>query len=720
MFWLTPQTQACQIHHRGGGLSNNELLLSNTNKPLLLAQNSSENRSAFTNSAENSAQINTYQLGAVEVTAPKEVDYNPSVSTITAKNIKDINADNIAQALRTTPGVLFVENHEQFVIPTLRIRGNNYDTIGVYLDGIPINDNYDGRTDYSQYATQGIASIQVSKGFTSPMYGVNQMGGVINIVSAKPQKEFEFSVRGKWLSQDEIQSGVSVGTNQGFYYLGADYSLTDRTAYPLSRDYKGSTLLPAGESRNAYMKSQTIKLKIGFTPNENHEYALNYIYRKAKKGSPIGESSGNWWEFPIFDKQTFYLVGNSFFTPNLSLNTRLYYDIIDIQTLTYGAATATTPTNVVFKRDFNDDIMGAILTLNYDIAQSSNLKFGFNVKQNHHKGLFDAEYDDIKELTSSVFAQFAQRLGDFRVVLAGNYDRSDMLDVYVRTSTRQGTNQKTNTDKDSLGGDFSAQGALYYNISDGQTAHLVVARKHNMPNLWRRYFYVHGNYIPNPKLKPETAMVYELGYDLNLASTTLNAAIFYSDIDNLITSQRIAENTCISGNNRNQYLNAPKSYSYGGEIGIEQALLENALVLGLSYTYTQKKLKGLLINNTSGGQAIRSNKAGSKITGYPNHILNAKLNVKPNEQVEFVGLAQYQSPQWYDKCPTGLQPGGECDGYEKSRDVFSFDISANYAYSRHLTLNAGVLNLTDRDNVLTENKYHFAGRRYMLGFDYKY
>lgn len=621
--------------------------------------------------------------------------------------------------------MLFTENHGQFVIPTLRLRGHNYDTIGVYLDGIPIIDNYDRRTDFAQYTTQGVSSIQVSKGFTSPTYGINSLGGAINIISSKPTKEFEFSARGKWLSKDEIRSGLSVGTNQGLYYFQADYALTDRTTYPLSNDYKGNEVLPKGEARNAYMKSQTIKLKAGFTPNENHEYALNYIYRKANKGAPIGEAASNWWEWPLFDKQTIYLVGNSFFTPNLSLNTRLYYDIIDSKSYNYGLVSTTKPepnATSSFSRDFNNDIMGAIFTLGYDITHNSNVKFGVNLKQDHQKGTFDTEYDDIKELTSSVFAEYAQRIGSFRFILAGNYDRSNMLDVYITTYKKaDGTNFQTNTDKSSLGGDFSVQGMLIYDINEGQSTHITIARKHNMPNLWRRYFYIHGSYIPNPKLKPETAVVYELGYDLNFVDTTLSVAVFYNDIDNMITSQRAATDTCANGTNCSQYINAPEAYSYGAEIGIEQALLENnALAVGASYTYTQKKLKDLLINNTNGGQAIRSNTAGAKITEYPNHIFNAHFNVKPNEQVEFIGLAQYQSPQWYDANCNTSQPGGVCNGYNKSKDVFTFDISANYAYSSHLMLNAGVLNLTDRDNVLTESKYHFAGRRFVLGFDYKY
>lgn len=61
-------------------------------------------------------------------------------------------------------------------------------------------------------------------------------------------------------------------------------------------------------------------------PNENHEYSLNFMYSRGQKDGRHPQDGGPRWRFPNYDRKMFYLLGNSFFTPDLSLNTRLYYD----------------------------------------------------------------------------------------------------------------------------------------------------------------------------------------------------------------------------------------------------------------------------------------------------------------------------------------------------------------------------------------------------------
>ena len=203
-----------------------------------------------------STTLPTYELGAVEVTAPQEIDYNPSIQSTTFRDIQEFNADNIAQAVRFTPGVLMSEATARRGEPSLSIRGFNGTQIGLFLDGIPMMSIYDKQTDFGQYVTQGLGSIQVSKGFASPVYGMNTLGGAINIISHRPQKELEISVRQKLLfgahsSPDEVRQGFGIGSNVGKFYFQADISHTDRSTYPLSSDFKPTIIQPKGDKINA-------------------------------------------------------------------------------------------------------------------------------------------------------------------------------------------------------------------------------------------------------------------------------------------------------------------------------------------------------------------------------------------------------------------------------------------------------------------------------------
>ena len=685
------------------------------------AQNSGLNLAdgggALTNLPD-SETIKTYELGAVEITAKDAVDANPSVITINSKSIADKNANNVADAVRMVAGVLMHEATGQRGEPSVYIRGFSNTQSGLYLDGIPMMSIYDRQTDYGQYITQGISSIQISKGFVSPVYGMNTLGGAINLVSSKPQKEFEFSLGAKYLSGDEIRSALSVGTNQGLYYFGADVSYTDRLSYPLSNRYSGTTAQPKGSALNSYYTNQTIKLKAGIQPNENHEYSLNFINQKGRKGGLLSSGGGNWWEWPHYDKNTIYLLGNSYFTPDLSLNTRLYYDTFDNELNMYGRATngqkPTTALSASSISIYDDDTLGAILTLAYDIYEGANVKVGANLKKDHHfeKDGVGVKGADLSELTTSIFAQYAQRISNFRFVIAGSYDRLDSLNVSVIS------NGAENTDKTKIKGDFSLQGIFYYDISEGQNVHLSVGKKENMPSLKDRYSSKWGDYATNSNLKPESALNYELGYDLNLAKTAVNVAVFYNDMTDMFYDELIFENRCTNyasaGSGRNakpanacyQRVNADKGYTYGGEVSVEQGFFDgNALVLGANYSYIQQKAQGVAVDSLG----------RTKITDYPNHIFNAKVAVKPSPKLEFIGFSTLESARYYTSS-TG--------GYVKNNNYFTLDLSANYEFDKNFVVSAGVLNFTDRDNYTNSNlpstAFHYAGRRYVVGFDYKY
>lgn len=671
-----------------------------------------------------STTLPTYELGAVEVTAPQEVDYNPSVSTITAKSIQDKNADNIAQAVRMTPGVFMREATSQRGEPGINIRGYGITQVGLYLDGIPMMSIYDRQTDFSQYAMQGIDNVYISKGFTSPIYGMTSLGGAINIVSHRPQKELEISVRQKLLfgrhsSPDEVRQGFGIGSNVGKFYFQADISHTDRSTYPLSSDFKTTTYTPSYDKPNAYYKNKTAKLKAGIMPNENHEYSLNFIYQRGEKGGlHSDDSSGNWWKWPHYDKKTLYLLGNSYFTPDLSLNTRLYYDNFYNELDMHGNANIPAD-SISWKSFYDDDTYGAILALNWDIAERTNLKFGTNLKYDHHfgydeKGVADA---DLKELVSSEFIQISQGVGDFRLVLAATYDRVDTFKEFTEDNAKAAD----------MGNNFSLQGVAYYDFAPNNTIHINVGKKQNLPTLKQRYSEIWGYAVPNPDLGVESAMNYELGYDLAYKSTTFSVAAFFNDMTNMFVQVDMPNDSCSAGSDCWQNTNADSGYTYGGEVSVEQGFFEdNMLVLGLNYSYIYKRATSL-----DAGVDSYGNPYGKKITNYPNHIANAKIAIKPIKSLEFIALGTLESAAYYnDTTTTGNRRNAKTQyhGYKKGANYFTLDLSANYELGKGLSVNAGVLNVTDRDNYsgayaatgTDSSTYHYAGRQWFAGFEYKY
>ncbi len=673
-----------------------------------------------------------YQLGAVEVTAPKFVDYNPSVTSIDTKAIKDKNADNLAQAVRMAPGVLMHEATGRRGEPSISIRGYGGTQVGFFLDGIPMMSIYDKQTDFGQYVTQGIDSIHIVKGFTSPVYGMSVMGGAINIVSAKPQKELEVNfhqrlIVGRKSSPDEIRQGFGIGTNQGSYYFQADISHTNREQYPLSSDFKPTIIQPSHNKINSYYKNITAKLKAG-VQNENHEYSLNFIYQRGEKGGLYSDDGGGpWWDWTHYDKKTLYLLGTSFFSPNFSLNTRLYYD--NFFNILNGDGTRClkadgTKSSAGYCQTgslYDDDTIGAILTFDYVPFESGDLKFGINTKRDKHlekdatTKLIDTE---LRELNTSFFAQYAQRLGIFRAVVAGNYDIIYPLNVDFNDGNGNVRDKQPEIDNG-----FSLQGILYLDISDAQSVHFTLGAKDNLPTLKQRYSSKWGAHVPNPGLEIESAINYEVGYDLSFGSTAVSVAAFYNDMRNMFVEKTListktqseAQAICpVPDNPRNrgtyycyQNVNAKSGYTYGGELSVEQGFFANdLLVLGANYSYIQKRAKGVGLDDYDGAD-------GKKILDYPNHIANAKIAIRPLRNLEFIALGTLESARYY------ADGNG---GYVKGANYYSVDLSARYELVRGFNVSVGVTNLTDRDNYsgYLGESYHFAGRQWFVGVDYRY
>ena len=727
-------------------------------------------------SRANLDDIKTYELEAVEIIGTYQVDAHPETTSISAKDIKDSGARDLGQALRQTPGVLFREGTGSSNTQEIYIRGYSNNQICVYLDGIPMMSIYGGGADYGQFATAGLAGVEVLKSFVDSAFGANSLGGAVNMISARPEKEFEFSIFSTYIGSGakkgiETRQGINIGTNQGKYYISVDYTKTKRDTYAFSKRYAQRDInkglegfdIAKGYAYNGHYENETLKLKFGVQPNENHDYSINYILSKGGKGGMLDLSEGGtsynvYTDYPTKDTQTIYFLGTTFFTPELNLDSKVFYQNFGDRA---ASIDSTTGFQVTYRgKRYDDKAYGGIFDFNYQLAEKSMVKFGANAKYSEHISLesltpaddgrvqccrFD-ETASVGELSSSLFAQYSQGLGKFRLILGASLDRMDTTHsrIFVNNSISGATggNRVYQTNRYSIGSNYTLQGVLYYDFLQGHSLHINVGKKYRMPSLRERYSTEDYDFAPNPNLKPEGAINYEVGYDLSLPSTNLSVAVYYNDLTNIFDSGgtfKTKEN-CVYPDAKGECLmigNIPRGYSYGGEVSVNQGFFkDNALTIGGSYSYIQKVAK-----NTPQYTGIVEPASNRKITQYPNHIAQGKITLKATKKLEFIGLATYESAPLY---AVRLTKDNAEIGYEwarfKDNEFVNFDIKANYEVFKGLTMNAGIYNLTDRDNYVAKYgntkfytqpdangirrksfiEYHFAGRRYFVGVEYKY
>ncbi|HDX6308250.1 TPA: TonB-dependent receptor [Campylobacter fetus subsp. venerealis] len=663
-----------------------------------------------------------YDLGRIEVTTPnqKQTIAEGSDAVVTQKEIAESLSTSVDQAIRNTPGVYTTP----YALGSrgeadIGIRGFGRTQIGLFIDGIPVNSIYDRQTDWSQFNTYDVSQIDVAKGFVSPIYGINSMGGAVNIISTKPTKELEAGLKYGLLSGKENQIGANVGTNQGNWYSSFSYSLVDRDSFPLSNDYKPTDYQPGDKARNSYYKNQTFKAKVGFEPSEGSEYSLNAVIQRGEKGGTVNANgNGRFWDWPNYDKNTVYFLGQTQINDKWSLNSKIYWDnFYNVLHMKGGVGKNGTITPAGFRgvSIYDDHSFGLIETAKYQIDDTKELQFGANLRYNHtnndnynfvdaNKGNFSqgnfTDADEYKDFQTSLFVQFGHQLNDtWRYVVSAGYDRVDTITaIRKRSDTSDG---KLDYEVDLW--DWNAQTIFFADWDNANTTHFNIGKKNNLPTLKTRYGTPWGARIPNPNLDTESIYNTEIGHKFDNGSTMLGATAFYNILKNSIITVNGLKG-CDNPDKKNgcsMLDNANGGYSYGLELSAEQRLFNDRVNIGANYTYTQKHTSA----DSNNGIAL------NKIQDYPNHIANAFISYSPVKQVDLVLSGTYRSAQWtYD----------EMTGYENQNDdVFLMDLKANFRPYKSLELSVGATNLLD-ENYQYNGGYYMAGRRFFVTAEYKY
>ncbi len=658
-----------------------------------------------------------YSLGRIEVIAAEEVDSNSVVSTISSSDIANSSSSDIAEALRYVPGVFYQPPAGGRGEPSIAVRGYSITHIGLFVDGIPVHSIYDRQTDWAQFSSLGVSEIALSKGYTSPIYGMNTLGGAVNVITSKPKEKLEITARYGFVSNNENQVFLSVGSNTGKMYYQVNYAYTDRDSLNLSNHFTTTQLQPSKDKVNSNYTNHTLRAKVGFEPNQNHEYSLNFIYQKGEKGGMIGANgtSANLWNWPNYDKITAYILGNSQLTDMISLNSKIYYDNFDNKLQVVGAwngssimatnwAGAAINPSRPYTSHYDDYSLGGIFTLGFDFDKDKNLKVGVNLKQDNHtdkttswnaNNQFVETNEELRDLSTSVFAEYSQIINSiFRVSLNGSYDRND----FISAKTEKDTSLRH------LQG-WTLQGIVYATLNDYTTLYGNIGKKSKLPTLKDRFGSIWGRRASNSDITPESAINYELGSLFEYHKTKASIAVFYNDINNMLISVATANDTCPNGSQCSRLENAKEGYAYGVEVGVQQGFLDDMASVGANYSYIQKKA------TNSNGSSYGVD--GSRILDYPNHIFNASLILSPIRQIDVIGLATFQSKQWH------TEGSGNNISYAQNHDVFLVDAKVNYRPIQSLQFSLGAYNLLDR-NYYYDSGYYMAGRRIMANIEYRF
>jgi iron complex outermembrane receptor protein len=617
---------------------------------------------------------NMFMLGEVIIKNNKTKD---TLNRVTTKKMESQNKMDVSQALNMLPGVSLTASgprNESMV----SIRGFDLRQVPVYMDGIPVYVPYDGYVDLARFTTFDLAAIDVSKGFSSVLYGPNSLGGAINLISRKPSQVLEYDGSLGMINSNGYKGNINIGSNLGKFYVQGGYSYLHRDSFRMSSNYVPSKNEDGGQRDNSYSTDQKISFKVGWTPTEKSEYAIGYINQQGEKGNPVyaGDDVLNsllvkprYWQWPNWDKESYYFISNSSFDDKNSFKTRIYYDKFKNKLDSYDDNTYSTQTKpYAFQSNYNDYTYGGNLEYDTQIIPKNNLKIAFHFKEDvHRENNLGEPVRNFVDNTVLIGIEDVYKISNkFTLVPGVSYNIRKKKEAEDYNSTT-----KVISDYPTAGASdaFNAQIGFFYQLNENQKLGATVSQKTRFATIKDRYSYRMGTAIPNPDLKPEKAVNYEINYTANLFSKiTFQTAVFYSSLTDAILNV----SNVMPG--KSQMQNFGKAEYMGVEAQVNYMLLQN-LSFNVNYTYIER-------NNLTDPTI--------HFTDVPNTKVMGTVEYQPIKLLRLIANSEFNSSRISTSYGTRVP------------DYTLLNLYGSGKIAKNFSIDAGVNNIFDKNYSLVE------------------
>jgi len=511
------------------------------------------------------AGISEYSLDQVIVTATRyekrDVDVPASTVIITSEKIKEMGATTAAGALEKTNGMAYkafgpLGASMGTMINEANIRGVDNGTL-VMVNGNPVS--WRGKYNLDAIPADSIERIEIVKGGGSVLYGSEAMAGVINIITKKGASNSATVGFGNYGQQ-------YYKANVGNEKLGVNASLEKfpNTVEGLGYGDVNYTKLN-GETRTDIKDVEKKNMGVNYNINDNLYFMYNYY-----------ETTANYLRYvsDITSTTSGVQVGDQFngreYTTKQHV-AQLNYNDHNIKASTYfntGTVESAGPTYITSKgaketswyntREKNTTY-GADVQKNWQINSKAKAILGASYKNENYMSLCAASTSTATEYSRDnwgIYSQWEQ---------AFNEKNTGIISMRETWTTK--------ADGDNNYNNFSAAGQFIHKLDEANNIYASVGQSFIMPTFAQMYG-ASSSAIPNPGLKPQTGINYEIGWKKIAGNHSWKAAIFHIDIKDNITATwnaGKAEYKYINEDFKNTGIelscdiktNSPFSYNYG-------------------------------------------------------------------------------------------------------------------------------------------------------------
>ena len=342
------------------------------------------------------------------------------VEVITGREIKSSGINGLQEALTMmVPSLSFSPNA---MGSYLRMNGLTNSHVLILLNGRKMTGDISGNVDLGQIDINLIKRIEVLNGAASTLYGSDAVGGVINIITAEPGDESEFTTNSRYTRDGQFNQGLDlslragkVGSMTGYNYSHSDgwqnshYSVDDaaltETLSQLSLGYTSNNLT----QRFTYDPTERLAL-----------YAEGSYYNRLLDRPVAREGITGGSKYNTFSESFSWGAGGSYSLGSLGSVKFDYSGRTYGQWYKYMVESGDYLPGDYYKtkrQNYHDAELRGI----FNFTENSNSIFGIDYR---HETLDRPESDLNKGLgTFSVYGQHEHRLLDHFTVLAGlRYD----------------------------------------------------------------------------------------------------------------------------------------------------------------------------------------------------------------------------------------------------------------------------------------------------------
>lgn len=645
----------------------------------------SQNQDTLKSVKTESLSEKVFKLGEISIIAHKKDEFD---SRISKENMECQNRFEISKSVNMLAGINLTSSGSRNE-SMISVRGFDLKAVPVYMDGIPVYVPYDGFVDLARFTTFDLSVIDVSKGFSSMLYGPNALGGAINLVSRKPIKKFEYDGSLGMININGFRSNVNIGSNLKKFYFQGGYSYLHRSSYKMSDKFKPHAHEDGGDRENSYRTDQKINFKIGWSPNNNHEYVLGYINQKGEKGTPVyaGDDKQNslfskprYWQWPDWNKETYFFLSYTKINDKNYIKSRIYYDIFKNSINSYDDSTYTSQKKLyAFQSWYNDYTYGGIVEYGTTLISKNELKFTAQYKQDIHRennlnepirriedNTLNYAIEDICNINNKLIIIPGISYSTRKNIIAQDYDsKKNLVSDYPVAKTSDALNEQI--------------GVFYY-FTKYHKLSATVSHKTRFATMKDRYSYKMGTAIPNSDLKPENSDNYDLTYTGNFINKIIfKTSLFYSHITNAILSVANVQP------GKSQMQNTGAAEFRGVELSAKYEILKN-LFISTNYSYIERQN---LTNPTV------------KFTDVPNTKIFSFVQYKPIKQIGVLVSSEFNSFRYSSSYGT------------KAPEFTVFNSIVSGKIYKHIIVEAGINNIFDRNYMFSEG-YPEEGRNFFV------